>query len=249
MIGNPHTVVYNPVIWTLIHELRISILFPFIVLLVKKLNTIYVLILCAALSLIAGLAGILSTITVNGYHTSLFDSLHYISIFMIGALVAKNKTVLSTLYQRFTKMQKISFLIMAVLLYSYSDVLSKDFFHIIPFRFYVSEYGLSLGSVLLIIMALASRKISGLLNLPLLIFLGKISYSLYLTHMLVILSLLHLLHDRISMPLLLTLSGLVSILTAIICWYFVELPSMKLGKYLTKSRKNSVPSLEVRQEA
>jgi len=67
----------------------------------------------------------------------------------------------------------------------------------------------------------------------LLSFLGKISYSLYLTHMIVYLIILS--YVTVSMSIMtLGLSLLASVFVAVIFYHWVELPSIKAGHYLKK---------------
>ena len=65
-------------------------------------------------------------------------------------------------------------------------------------------------------------------------FLGRISYSLYLTHLVVIVSLLHLLGQSLPLPLATTAAVLLSIGVADVCQRYIEAPSQRLGKRLAR---------------
>lgn len=241
-IGNPHTISYNPVIWTLIHELRISIVFPFVVLMVKNLNPLASLIVCFLLTSIAGLDGMLFNLPSNGYHSSYFDSLHYLSIFIIGSLIAKHRKQLMDLYRHSKASLKWTVLVAALLFYNYSEVLNKDFFKRVfdtPYNFYLSEYGIAVGAAVFIVASLASTKLSSGLTHPGFVFLGKISYSLYLTHLVVMLTFAHALHGRLSNVMILSISFIGAIIVAAVCWFMIERPSMQLGKYLTRNKQTA----------
>ncbi|KPV57192.1 hypothetical protein QJ48_23495 [Paenibacillus sp. A3] len=239
-IGNPHTISYNPVIWTLIHELRISIIFPFIVLMVKNLNPLVSLSVCILLTFIAGLDGMLFKLPSNGYHSSYFDSLHYLSLFIIGSLIAKYRKQLMDMYLHSKASLKWTVLVAGLLFYNYSEVLNKYFFKKLfdtPYNFYLSEYGIAMGASVFIVASLASSRLSNGLTHSGFVFLGKISYSLYLTHLVVMLTLAHALHGRLSNSMILSLSFIGALMVAAVCWFMIERPSMQLGKYLTRNKQ------------
>nr|MCX3323655.1 acyltransferase [Bacillus paranthracis] len=64
-------------------------------------------------------------------------------------------------------------------------------------------------------------------------FLGKISYSLYLYHSIVMLTLIHLLYGYLNIYMILILPIVGSLLVAFLAQYFVERNSIKLGKNLS----------------
>ncbi|MFD2333969.1 acyltransferase family protein [Cohnella sp. GCM10020058] len=78
------TVDLNGVIWTLVHEMRISIIFPFVVLLLMARKWGETLLALPALSA-------LSALTIAYAHINAGDTLHYLSFFILGMLIAKFK--------------------------------------------------------------------------------------------------------------------------------------------------------------
>ena len=60
--------------------------------------------------------------------------------------------------------------------------------------------------------------------------LGRISYSLYLTHAVILLALLHLLDGRIPMSAIIALMWIVAVPVAALSYRWVELPAIGLGK-------------------
>ncbi|CCG46758.1 acyltransferase family protein [Halobacillus halophilus DSM 2266] len=107
LIGNYETTNVNPVVWTLIHEMRISIIFPVILWITFKFKPIKVLLLAAFLSIVSGYSSVYGINESLGFHTSYLDTLHYSFMFLIGALLAKNIKTLITHFQKLTKMRKI----------------------------------------------------------------------------------------------------------------------------------------------
>jgi peptidoglycan/LPS O-acetylase OafA/YrhL len=84
-----------------------------------------------------------------------------------------------------------------------------------------------------IIMALASRKVSSVLLFKPLHFLGKISYSFYLLHAVCLLSLVHLFYGKMPYGLIIPLVVAISFGVATLGYYGLEIPSIRLGKYLS----------------
>lgn len=241
LIGNIHTDTLDSVVWSLVHELRISLVFPLIIFLVNRLHWMKVVIVCFALSFVGGLNGWMHFQESNGYFTSYFDSVHYTSMFLIGSLIAKYKDQIIEKVNQVPKSYKYGMLILAFLTYNYSvlSILNK----IVPNSFAVkySEYPIAIGASLFMIVALTSHKTFKVLMLKPVHFLGKISYSFYLYHVIVLLSLLYLLYGFMPLWMIYTVALILSIVVSTIAWYLVEKPSMAFGKTLSnwyKMRRN-----------
>lgn len=82
LIGSYDTKQLNPVIWSLIHEMRISIIFPFIMMVVLRYNWKNVICFAGFLSIIGFIALRMPILSIGGL-TSLGYTIHYIGIFMI----------------------------------------------------------------------------------------------------------------------------------------------------------------------
>ncbi len=87
--------------------------------------------------------------------------------------------------------------------------------------------------VVLIICCLLRDPLSSFMKYSVFQFLGKISYSLYLYHSIVMLTLIHLLYGYLNIYMILILSIVGSLLVAFLAQYFVERNSIKLGKNLS----------------
>ena len=102
----------------------------------------------------------------------------------------------------------------------------------------------SIGCVFILAATLTSRRIQARLHFPPVLLLGKISYSVYLLQFIVILCLLPPLVHQLNMagieqmPLLMALTVGVCVLAtvalSVVMYYSVELPSVKLGHWLSK---------------
>lgn len=238
LLGNYDTTTYNPVIWSLIHELRISIVFPVIIFMLIKYPQKYTVLLGVSLSIIGCLNRVFEFQTSYGYLTSMFDSLHYILMFITGAILAKNKDYLLDKYSNLQFKYKLSLLLIGFAVYLYSRLI-----YLIPsflgykdlstFMYGITDWGISLGSAFLIIAVLGSKKISSLMNTKIFIINGRLSYSTYLYHTTVLLTLFSLFNGTLNNWLTFGISLLLTFLIAYCSWKFIELPSIKLGKQLT----------------
>jgi peptidoglycan/LPS O-acetylase OafA/YrhL len=236
-IGNTHTDAYNGAIWSLIHELRISLFFPFIVVfLVRKLHWIKVILVCLVLSSLGLLNDIFVFQVSNGHGTDYFSTIHYLSLFIIGSLLAKYKSELVKSYQELKIRARWLLLLFSFLLYSYSDIVVPVIIKIpvISSNLLVfKEYGITLGSCGFIIAALGSDKIKNFLTLKPFLFLGKVSFSLYLYHNVVLYALIYLLFGKINLVAIYFISFTVTIIVSYIFWYVIERPCIRLGKLIS----------------
>ncbi|WP_171681366.1 acyltransferase family protein [Paenibacillus planticolens] len=229
----------NPVIWSLVHEMRISIIFPLVMFLVVKTNWKTGI----GLGLVASVLSIVISHVFKTSNTGIeyVATLNYTAMFIIGALLAKYRSQISLKFSSLSK--RIKILTLAVGLFTYllvhpSYVLSILFHGFSPFyRTVIDSWFVATGASILIIFAINSVSLSRLLTIRFLNYLGKISYSLYLIHVVVILMMVHLLQGQgIPIGIILTGSLIVSFIVASLMYYFIEKPSIKLGRTLTQTR-------------
>jgi peptidoglycan/LPS O-acetylase OafA/YrhL len=236
LIGNIHSENFNKAIWSLIHELRISLIYPFVVVFIKKLDIKYSLLVCFILSMISGLNNIFHFQISNGLRTSYFDTFNYLSIFIMGTLLAIHRNKIINLYRLLTLSKKWLVLIILLITYNFSNTLVPRIlgFHFIePFLLIIQDYCIAFGAIGFIIIALGSSKIERILMIKPVLFLGKISYSLYLFHLVVLLTCVHLLYSIIPLNLILLMSLGVSIVVSTLSWYLIEKPFIEIGKIIT----------------
>ena len=82
-------------IWSLVHEMRISIIFPVIVFLLLKIDWKICIIFAMIFSVVSSFFMKNFTTEFNTpISTNYFITFHYISMFIIGALLAKNREYL-----------------------------------------------------------------------------------------------------------------------------------------------------------
>jgi peptidoglycan/LPS O-acetylase OafA/YrhL len=243
LIGNIHSNAYNVVVWSLVHEMRISFIFPFVVLVIKKLDLKINILICLLLSLSSYLNQIFHFQNSNGLNTTYFDSLQYLSIFIMGSLVAIKINALSRKFSLLPIYAKFLILVFSVLLYGYSD----DFLIKIvgipentKYFLILNEYFMAIGATGFIIIAINSVKFSRMLSRRPILSLGKISYSLYLFHFPVSETLHKVLLNRVPWWEVFVLSVIASIIVAYIVWLLVEKPSIFIGKKLANKLISSI---------
>ncbi|MEH7180542.1 acyltransferase family protein [Neobacillus vireti] len=237
---NIHSGLYNNPIWSLIHEMRISLLFPIIALMVLRFNWKVNILISLLLSAVSGLNDHFVFQKSNGYYTTYFDTLHFSSMFIFGALIAKNRKFLVELIRNRTLILKVGMLLSALVLYTFSDLII--YMAKLPVFFYeriVSDFIIMLGVCSILLISIASSRIKSVLMLKPIKFLGDISFSLYLYHLIILLSFMHLFYGIIPVWTIILLCLISSLGVATIAYYLVEVPFMKLGKNLTKFKRRA----------
>jgi peptidoglycan/LPS O-acetylase OafA/YrhL len=226
---NVDTANVNGVVWTLFIEMKASILFPFIMLIITKFKLLKSLLISLSISIsmfiiLSNLVNIIDSMIIRVVIGYFSDSLYYCIFFIMGAILSKNiekvKLILSV---------KVS---QRVLLYILSLVLISNqwlyFFNvnIIELQDIIS----AIGILLLFSMVLSSKKASSILALKPLLFIGKISYSLYMVHIPILMLSSIFISKLIPLALAFCLVPFISILVAWVCYISIEQPAMNLGK-------------------
>ncbi|MGO4270501.1 acyltransferase family protein [Paenibacillus sp. TAF58] len=224
---------YNPVVWSLIHEMRISIIFPFIMYFLIKLNWKKSIMIGLACTVLYFLIWYFVFNVLHANPTYLI-TLHYIGFFILGALIAKHRDYLKSLYTKFSKIVKFIILLTAILCYTYS-------WWFLPNVVYahltiINDWAVAVGSSVFIVYSVNTSIIRRLLLFKPIHFIGKTSYSLYLFHMPALLTLINVFYGKMPVWLILIISFFASFVLAGIMYYFIEKPSILLGKILTTNK-------------
>lgn len=237
-LGNYHTNAFDGVIWSLIHELRISLIFPFVVLLIKRFNWKVIIFICVILSSISELNSIYSFQESNGYNTDYFKTMQYSAFFLFGSLIAKYKNNLVQIYRKKHFLVKCALLFISLFLFKFSNFILLFLYEITGLELLsihfnaLAEYGVSFGCIGIIISAIGSVRLEKALLFKPFLFLGKISYSLYLLHLPILLSCIHLLNRVIPLWSISILAIFLSVCFSTVAWVLIEKPSQKVGRDL-----------------
>ncbi|MEK8127479.1 acyltransferase [Paenibacillus filicis] len=223
LVGEFDTHAFVPVVWSLVHEMRISLIFPFIMLAVIRFNWKWTVLISFLLS---------SIILVHWSWYSI--TLHYMFMFVIGALLAKHREFLIEQLKKTSRRTRLIFFVAAVLLLGLKIPGGMLPFGNPSLIKFVSEWGNSMGAAMLVILALSGGWFSKFLLLKPIHFIGKLSYSIYLYHLIALVTLINLLYGLLPFWLMLVIAFLATIGVSALSYYWIELPSVAWGKYMAK---------------
>ncbi len=225
---------FVPVLWSLVHEMRISILFPLLMIMIIKFNSKQNIII----GLILSLSGFILTILFNISNDYVL-SLQFIIMFITGALIAKHMSYLVERYSSLPRAIKFIIFIFGICLYTFKwnlhyipvnkSVLFLKMYNVLSLDF-IKYWAMTVGASIFIIASLSAGTFSRILRQGIPRYLGKISYSLYLFHSIVLMSFIHILYGIISIWAILLIAFVVSLILATISYYFIEKPFIGLGK-------------------
>ena len=225
-IGHYQTATLNPPIWSLVQEMRISLLFPLLCAIVLSLGRIKQLIFAVSLFLLPMLAPRL-------WHPSdaamdYLQSVHYASLFVVGIFLSQNREAISTIFDHISKRNRVWIAILTAFVYSCGAVILEPYFH----RNFVDPFG-ALGAVGIIVFSLNSASCRRVLLWAPIQALGKMSYSIYLLHFIIMLLFLQWFYGRISLSINLGLCLVAVLIASWISYKLVETPFINLGRKLS----------------
>jgi peptidoglycan/LPS O-acetylase OafA/YrhL len=225
----------HPVVWSLTHEMRISLVFPLLV--------------WAAIRLRWRLSWMAAAIfTFFGYVLYWLDlaenfamTVTCIPMFIAGILLAKHRHEIVGRYRRLPEFAQLALLALAIVTYTYAWLPPPSAItHLGP----IDDWVTLVGVALFIVTALGSRRVASSLCVRPMLWLGRISYSLYLWHSVILVRTLRIAFD--PAPLWLLLIGVIacSLLVAHLSERYVESPAQRLGRHLAvrAARTNSAAS-------
>jgi peptidoglycan/LPS O-acetylase OafA/YrhL len=212
----------NTAFWSLTYEMQMSIAMPLICLVMIWLNPAIIFLLFGALVFVHPM---------NPYGQPQYPALTYqiLFLFMLGATLARYKIFIEKI---FIALGRWMWLFLFASLYLYYNFIESHKGHITVDRIWLIN---GLGSAGIIVCSLHLRPFARLLQHSIPEYLGRISYSLYLVHGIVIFALikwLYLGNSARDKLLLGTLIVVVSFAAAHLFCIVIEEPSMRLGKRL-----------------
>ncbi|OKP95380.1 acyltransferase [Paenibacillus sp. P46E] len=226
----------NFVVWSLVHEMRISLIFPLLMILLMKANYKQIITGAIFISLLTVLYVFVTSSSFS--QTEWFSTVNYASLFIIGALIAKHREEIINYAKGMRGRNRILLLGVGLVLFIYGHpsfavrVVFSDFD---TFSFYgavLDTWTIAIGAVIMVVLSISSVRLSKILRNDLISYLGKISYSLYLTHLIVLASLIHLLNGYLPIWAISAMAIIGSFIVASAVYKFVENPSKRLGERL-----------------
>ncbi|MDE1162103.1 MAG: acyltransferase [Acidobacteriaceae bacterium] len=212
----------NTAFWSLRYELVISILFPALLFLLYRLKLAGSLVLMVALYAVgAGLH-----LFVHGDFFLYQETMRFGSMFVLGALLARQREQLKNALNRSGMAAKSSLLVVALLLFwgTFDHYLKP------PTLAFVQEPLLVLGSAGLIVLCLSMSQFRKFFEMRVPEYLGRISYSLYLLHGTVLFALTNLLYGKLNLLEIFVPYVLLSFGMAHVFCRVIEEPALRLGK-------------------
>ncbi|MGH0594343.1 acyltransferase family protein [Bacillus pretiosus] len=231
LLNNFFTENYNPVIWSLAQEMRISIVFPLLFLLFYKLNWKKTILFALSFSFISVFLNMLHIGKAEGFYNGYADTLHFTSMFLVGMLLFKYQEKLIYSYRNMKKFKKGFLIALGIILYLYSILIygiSRN-----DTTFLLKDWGVVMGVSIFIIMAMSNLKVKAFLNKSVFVYLGEISYSIYLCHFPIMMVLFKLLYTKIPILFLLTLCIAMTLLFSIISYHLIEKKCINWAKQRT----------------
>jgi peptidoglycan/LPS O-acetylase OafA/YrhL len=235
----------NGATWSLIHEMRISFIFPFLMLILLKKdwlkNVTYILIVFFIVFIFFML---LSKSIDNRSLSISFDFLartfYYGVFFILGALLSKYRRKMQKIIISLNTKTMYLLLIIGLCLFM-SEWLIPGIGNLkyhsseeVQLLFTLLIDGLiAIGVTIIIIIAITHLKIKDMLERKFFLFLGTISYSLYLVHPFIIPIVTNVLGESVSLITVLLIAPCLSIAFSIVFNKYIEKPSIMLGKKLT----------------
>lgn len=238
LIGSFPNVVLDPVLWSLVHEMRISLVFPILMFFVIRWNWLRAIVVAATLSVLGSI--------LPSDHQDYAASLEFVLMFMVGALLARHRHAVSGWYRSLPRAARRAIPLLAVLAYTYA-------WWVLPMNSrlhlgFMNDWATGLGASLLVIMAISSDAVAGALRRPALVLVGRASYSIYLLHAIAFLSLVYLLFPALPLWLIWPIALAATLGAALLVYRTVEVPAINLGHALAAQVKSGRPSLRLRED-
>ena len=220
--------------WSLKVEMQISFIIPFLYLIYKHTNVYFFLIF-------------------NLILFYLFSFPIYLFNFSLGIALAMNQEFILTAFVEYKKKYNIILICAAIIMYTYRYTIPMYYYYILrekstflsndDFIWFMTGF----GSFLILLLAFTSSTLQKILTYDLFKFIGKISYSIYLTHLIILIFVIPIFINQLNLIgmtnnlMILIISLLFQLLITFILSYFVttfvEIPIAKLGNDIIK--KNS----------
>jgi peptidoglycan/LPS O-acetylase OafA/YrhL len=231
MLGTAQDMTLDPVIWSLVHEMRISVLFPLLIIMCRDTR----LAVAAALVLLVASTKMLAAFGQNvgqSAHPALAANLHItflwtaqiVPYFITGILLSKHHEEITALWARVGNPVRICVIVAPVIAFSVSHGFmsaKKDAFY-------------DLGAAIVIVLALEVPTLTAFLNNPIPQWLGRISYSIYLIHLPIMLVLIPVLIGRVPLGFVVAAVMAASLAAATLMHILVEAPAIRLGQQVTR---------------
>jgi peptidoglycan/LPS O-acetylase OafA/YrhL len=228
----------DPVIWSLIIEMKVSIVFPLLILLVARTTRI----IYALLAIIGGIALTTPLHFVTHSSSSWARAAILLPVFLFGSYLARFRNELIS-GLRTSRWIRIAVGIAGAVLYSMAWIMPIGMQSL-------ARWGCALGSGAFILLFLVSARLQALGTIHPIRFLGKVSFSFYLIHLPILLTVASLLMSRNhSFALICAISLVITLFIAWVLYALVEMPTHLWGKRLASTASTAAQTRAVERVA
>jgi peptidoglycan/LPS O-acetylase OafA/YrhL len=227
-------------IWSLVQEMRISLVFPLLCAFVLRFKSKWSLVIAFGLTAIALV--IQKPPFLIGWPVA--ESVHIAGLFVLGIFLARERSSLGAWFIRRPRRFAAAVIAMTVacLLLNFfvspqsANSIERFFPHVMTC---IRHWLIALSSGGLMIISMSSASWKRVLHWPPIHFLGEVSYSLYLWHAVVMLYCVHLLYGKLPLWVIVCLVLVLSIVVSWCSYRWIEKPSMTLGRKVSNLSQRS----------
>lgn len=210
------------VMWSLVHELRISLIFP-LVFFSLRARPVTTLAITALMSAVANYA--LGHYRLDAVTQTLCGTTQYVLMFAVGALLYLHNQTLSAWVKRSGEFGAVGLVLVGAWLFYQPRGVPV-----------LGLWTTGLAASCYVIAAFASPSLSRALSGGAASWLGKVSYSLYLVHLPILLTLVHLFSQQVPLPILLAATVALSLICAGLSYRWIESPAIAFGRRITQPK-------------
>ncbi|MDR5766023.1 MULTISPECIES: acyltransferase [unclassified Caballeronia] len=230
----------DPVLWSLVYEMRISLIFPLLVVVVFATPVWFsvALSMCFSLAAFGYYHHLQRTLLDASIQGEWMPTIHYMSMFVLGALIARYREAISSKLGAYSARTLFGALLICLALYVLVGSITRHSISNDVLRSFADDWIILPAVTGILVLAIALRPFAAFLTARPLIFLGEISFSLYLLHCIVLLGVLHYFGETYQ-GMSLIIAAVLILPVSIAGYYAVEKPSIRLGRYLTRGKQRS----------
>ena len=234
LLGHFDNTRLNTAIWSLVVEMRMSLVFPFMVLIVKRVRARYLLALCVPGTLA------LALLKQQHRHEFILDTLFCSMLFLVGSMLSLHYKTIQTTCEKLQS-NDLGWLFGAGFgLYQIGDLIHLDRHGMSEaLSGYVEAWIVTAGAAAMIVAATIWTPLRHFLHNAVLRWLGARSFSIYLLHGTVLFTFIRL-RQGLVLPLWMFLPFVVATLALAEAFHrSVELPTLILGRKVVGHRESS----------
>ena len=219
---------FDRALWSLNPEIKLSLLIPFSVFLFKRIKLPF------KILFVIGFSVVWHAINKSSFKSvwNDFSVLYFFPYFLIGIILCEYRIKIVNWINTLSNGSALVFLLVAIAIYTYDYL-----FWWLPNGLFLKlgkldEVLSAVASIMFLILSI-SKKGEVFLNYKPILFLGKISFSIYLIHCVAITTLIYLLKEVCSPTVAVFAGFVVSFPFAYLFYKIIEVPSMHFASYLS----------------